>query len=222
MKGRRVAGTKAQAGAVSRRRGAELDAALLEAAWDELTAVGYADLTFEGVAARAKTSRPVLSRRWLNREDLVLAALRHHAATTPIEVPDTGALRSDILTLLRTMTARVDEIVGVLSFLVADHFREANLPPSVVREKARVKATWRDQALADTPATMRRILDRAVARGEISAAVLDTRIASLPVDLIRHDLLMAQAPASDEALAEIVDQIFLPAVRAAGSAPDAG
>lgn len=199
-----------------------LDAALLDAAWDELTAVGYAALTLEGVAARAKTSRPVLARRWPNREELVLAALRHHAATTPIEVPDTGTLRGDVLALLRTMTARVDEIVGVLSFLIADHFNAANRPPSEVREKARTKALWRDQGLADTPATMRRILDRAVARGEISAAVLDSRIASLPVDLIRHDLVMAQAPASDESLVEIVDRVFLPAIRAAGPSPEEG
>ena len=36
-----------------RRRGAELQAVLLEAAWQELRAVGYHELTYDAVAARA-------------------------------------------------------------------------------------------------------------------------------------------------------------------------
>jgi hypothetical protein len=38
------------------------------------------------------------------------------------------------------------------------------------------------------------------------------RIASLPVDLVRHDLIMHQAPVPDETLIEFVDRIFLPLV----------
>jgi len=53
-------------GGTTRRRGAELEAALLDAAWDELQAVGYAGLTMEAVADRAGTSRAVLYRRWPN------------------------------------------------------------------------------------------------------------------------------------------------------------
>jgi hypothetical protein len=41
---------------------------------------------------------------------------------------------------------------------------------------------------------------------------LDT--ASLPVDLVRHDLIMNQAPVPDDTLVEIVDRIFLPLVPA--------
>jgi len=50
-----------------RRRGAALEAAILDAAWAELVAAGYAGLTMEAVAARAQTSRPVISRRWPDR-----------------------------------------------------------------------------------------------------------------------------------------------------------
>ena len=62
-------------GPPTRRRGSTLEAALLQAAWDELTEAGYAAFTMEGVAARAKTSRAVLYRRWPNRPQLVVAAL---------------------------------------------------------------------------------------------------------------------------------------------------
>ena len=59
-----------------RRRGPQLEAALLEAAWDELIEVGFAVLTMESVAARAHTGVAVLYRRWANKDELVLAFLR--------------------------------------------------------------------------------------------------------------------------------------------------
>src|SRR4051812_2704815 len=89
-----------------RRRGAELESALLDAAWEELDANGFAALTMEAVAARAGTSRPVLARRWASRSDLALAAIRHHFAADPLQVPDHGSLREDPLDLLRQMSTR--------------------------------------------------------------------------------------------------------------------
>jgi len=192
-----------KAGPPTRRRGPALEDALLQAAWDELTEAGYAAFTMEGVAVRAKTSRAVLYRRWPNRPQLLVAALRWHAGLT-FEVPDTGTLREDLLALLRHMTARVGEVTGVLSFLIADSFTEAGVSPSVLRERALADAPINGTAL---------IIERAVARGEIDPSRLSPRIRSLPVDLVRHDLIMTQTPVPDETLVEIVDRIFLPLVR---------
>ena len=61
----------------TRRRGAELEEALLEAAWQELEERGYAGLTMENVATRAGTSRPVIARRWRSKAELTIATLRH-------------------------------------------------------------------------------------------------------------------------------------------------
>ena len=60
--------------AARRRHGEELQAALLEAAWEELVETGYAKLTMESVARRAHTGIAVLYRRWANKDQLVLAA----------------------------------------------------------------------------------------------------------------------------------------------------
>ena len=85
-----AAGVAPTSVAATRRRGQKLEAALLEAAWDELTAAGYAAFTIEGVATRAKTSRAVIYRRWPSRPELVVAAHWHHSASAQEEVPDTG------------------------------------------------------------------------------------------------------------------------------------
>src|SRR5215469_11036902 len=84
----------------TRRRGAMLERAILDSAWAELAAVGYARFTMDGVAARAATSKPVLYRRWPNRAKLVLAALRRVVTPLVEDVPDTGDLRGDLLALL--------------------------------------------------------------------------------------------------------------------------
>ncbi|HTX83120.1 MAG TPA: TetR/AcrR family transcriptional regulator [Streptosporangiaceae bacterium] len=185
-----------------RRRGAELEAAVLEAAWDELRAVGYPAFTLDGVAARAGTSRPVLARRWSSRTELVVAAISQHAAVVMHDVPDTGTLRGDVLSALRQLSASASEMIGVLSFVFADYFDTTGLSPSDLRERI----------LAGTPTRMARIIQRAVDRGEVDPDKLSPRIVSLPADLVRHDVIMNQAPVPDDTLVEIVDGIFLPLV----------
>lgn len=49
---------------------------------------------------------------------------------------------------------------------------------------------------------------------EIDPGRLSPRIASLPVDLVRHDVIMSRAPAPDGTLVEIVDRVFVPLVLA--------
>src|ERR1700742_3539938 len=90
----------------TRRRGAALQEALLDAAWHELTTSGYGRFTMEAVAARAGTSTPVLYRRWPDRRDLALAAIRHYGDRNPVGVPDTGTLRGDLVAFLREASAK--------------------------------------------------------------------------------------------------------------------
>jgi AcrR family transcriptional regulator len=78
-------------GKQARRRGTELESAILDAAWEQLTAEGYEHFTVDTVAARARTSKPVLYRRWKTREDLLRAAVRHRGADSR-----PGAGRRDI------------------------------------------------------------------------------------------------------------------------------
>jgi AcrR family transcriptional regulator len=192
----------AHSGGKTRRRGEALENALLDAAWDELQAVGYNSLTIEAVADRAGTSRAVLYRRWRNRPELVIAAMRRHRPVLSGEVPDTGSLRGDVLALLRQMSHRVtdigtDTVYGVLG----EYLTDANL-----------FARLQNQFLTISAETMATVLGRAADRGE-ARRDMHPRIATLPTDLFRNELFRARTAPADHALEEIVDQVFLPAVR---------
>jgi AcrR family transcriptional regulator len=189
-------------GGKTRRRGEALESALLDAAWDELQAVGYAALTFEAVADRAGTSRAVLYRRWRNRPELVIAAMRRHRPVLSGEIPDTGSLRGDVLALLRRSSVRLAEIgpetvYGLLGDIFADPEPFSRLQDQLLHTGAGVMAT---------------ILKRAADRGEARSDI-NVRVAALPTDLFRLELFHARTPPSDQVLTEIVDEVFLPLVR---------
>lgn len=183
-----------------RRRGAALESALLDAAWDELDEHGFAALTMEAVAARAGTSRPVLARRWATRSDLALAAIRHHFAAEPIQVPDHGSLREDTLDLLRQMNTRRRGLVTEVLLRFS----------GVVTEADGGIAGLRERLIGDQPTQLGAILERADARGEIDLARLSPVVADLPLTLVRHEMLMRLTPADDATLQSFVDDAFLP------------
>src|SRR6188768_1721224 len=119
-----------------RRHGKQLESALLDAAWNELAEVGYARLTMESIAVRARTSEAVLYRRWANKDQLVLAALEHHRNANPVPVPDTGGLRSD---LLAQLTAVSEALAGFFAIAAAAAFSgllaDTGLSPAQARDK---------------------------------------------------------------------------------------
>src|SRR5262245_21763190 len=113
-----------RAGVPQRRRGAALENALLDAAWDELAEKGYAGLTIESVAERAQTSRAVLYRRWPTKPELVRAAVGHARQKEPVEVPDTGSLREDVVELLRRANGARARLGVTLVVQLADYYAE--------------------------------------------------------------------------------------------------
>ncbi len=186
-----------------RRRGDELENALLDAAWLELSEGGYASFTIDAVAERAQTSRPVIYRRWPTRDELVVAAIRH--GLRPIDVPlgDTGSLRGDLLAVMRAANESRQDIAALISVHLGTYYRATGLAPADLRELM----------LEGRPSTVDTIMDRAIARGEIDPERLTPRVASLPFDLMRHELIMTLKPIPEQVMVEIVDDVFLPLVR---------
>jgi len=183
-----------------RRRGAQLEHALLAAAWDELAEVGFAKLTMESVADRARTGIAVLYRRWSNKSDLVLAAIRHYSETHVLAVPDTGNLRDDLFGLLSNFNAGRTEFVTLLGATFAGLQDSAGLTIEDVRNVVR----------GDGPRLSDVVFRRAHERGEIDLTRISQDILDLPFQLVRHDVLMTLQTVSAERIRSIVDDIFWP------------
>jgi len=156
----------------------------------------------ESVAARAETGVAVLYRRWANKDQLVLAAFEHYRLARPIETPDTGTLRGDLLALLtafskaRASFTAIAAAAGFSGLLVA-----TGLTP----------AQARDRILGDPPLRSDQIIyRRAQDRGEIDLDRIPPAVLAMPFDLVRHDLLMSLKPLKPARIKSIVDELFLP------------
>jgi AcrR family transcriptional regulator len=203
--------TEASVPARRRRHGKELESALLRAGWDELVETGYARLTMESVAVRARTGEAVLYRRWANKDQLVLAAIEHHRNANPVAVPDTGALRTD---LIAQLTAVSEALAGFFAIAAAAAFS------GLLADTGLTPAQARDKMMADQPIRHgRTIYQRAHQRGEIDVERIPAAVLEMPFDLVRHDLLMDLEPAAPARIQSIVDDLFLPLVRPAHQAP---
>ena len=183
-----------------RRRGDELEAALLDAAWEELVEAGFARLTMESVAARARTGVAVLYRRWPGKDALTMAAIAHYGAKHPIEIPDTGSLRGDMLALLGGVNDARYSFTVVVTAAFSGLLTSTGLTPAEVRARL----------LGDRPMWSDQIFRRAHERGEIDLDKTPAAVLALPFDLMRHDLLMTLKPVPPERIAAIVDDLFLP------------
>jgi AcrR family transcriptional regulator len=187
----------------TRRRGAELEEAVLDAAWEQLVAEGYEHFTIDAVAACARTSKPVLYRRWKTREDLLRDTVRHQGATasTPA-IPDTGTLRGDLLALLALANTTRNPLVALVSSMLGSHYNQTGPTPAELRELF----------LGERGSVLEQVVNRGVERGEVDPALLTPRIIDLPFALFRHELMMTLQPVPGHVLRQIVDDIFLPLV----------
>jgi AcrR family transcriptional regulator len=203
-RGAGAAGRQATGPRATRRRGPELEGAILDAAWDVLVEHGYHGFTYEAVAARAGTSRPVLYRRWPQRDDLLLATVTRFRRSQPVEVPDTGSLRDDAIGFLRNADAGLTPMVALISVQLMDYFRDTGTSFSELRDTLRTPGEA-------TP--FETIVARAVERGELPDVPRSSRVVNLPFDLFRHDVLMTLRPLPDESILEVVDDLWLPLLR---------
>ncbi|AFU01293.1 TetR/AcrR family transcriptional regulator [Nocardia brasiliensis] len=185
----------------TRRRGAELERAIRTATLDELAEVGYSALTMDRVAARARTSKTVIYRRWASRAELVVDACKS-GGISDVDLPDTGALRTDVIALLRQMSAKMaTPFGGIMRGLLAEMTRDAELGRLIRERVQRVGSS-----------AIHIILERAVDRGEVDRAILTSRRATVAPDLLRHHFLLFDTPVPDDVILDIVDDVYLPLV----------
>lgn len=188
----------------TRRRGEDLEQAILRAAAEILRSSGYRAMTMDRVATAAQTNKNAIYRRWPGRPALGIAAYRCLAAEQLVS-PDTGSLREDALTLLRLANATWSSPHGaILRDLLAAAAEEPELIV-LLRENA---------GTGEMDTAWLTMLERAVARGEAPEGAVHPRVATTPMTLLRGEFALRGEPTvPDDVVVDIVDEVFLPLVR---------
>ena len=186
-----------------------MDKAILAAAVDLLGEVGYARLTMDQVAARAGVGKASLYLRWPGKVALVAEAIQQWSGTPP-EVPDTGSLQEDMLAFLRALLRSR----GAASRAVAAVSGEVASNPEL-------REAFHRGVAGALLASVRTIVERAVARGELPATTDVELLSVLPQAVLQHWKLAYERRPDDEVVARIVDQFYTPAAPIAlpGRAP---
>jgi len=142
--------------------------------------------------------------RWPNKDELTFAAIRHFRETNPVEVPDTGSLRGDLLAALHGFSDGRNAFTVVMAATFAGLQSSSGITPAEVR--ARV--------IDSHPIASHEVYRRARERGELDLDAVPAAVLALPFDLMRHDLLMTLKPIPAERITAIVDELFLPLLTA--------
>lgn len=170
--------------------------AILGAALELVAERGYDGLTMEGIAERAEVGKATIYRRWSNRDEVLEAA--SEAFVREIGVPDTGAIRSDLLALL----AGAIRVYGGLPGRVMPGLVSAMaLNPELAR-------TVREGFLASRREALRGVIERAIRRGELRADVDVEIVLDLLGGPLFYRLLVTGAPVDEDVAAAVVDTLL--------------
>jgi len=193
-----------------RRRGVVLEDAIHDAVFAELAEMGYAAFTIEAVAARAKTGKASIYRRWGTKQDLVLDAFIARFGG-PDEILDellidTAAPTRDLLVRLATRICVVSDEAGEIIRAVAC---EATRDPELA-------AAVEQKVYLPKRAAVVELLRRGVDRGEVRPdAVRGVYADALPA-MLTYRMILNNQPVTEREAAEIVDCLVMPLISTRG------
>jgi AcrR family transcriptional regulator len=187
----------------------ERENAIFDATMRLLATTGYDRLTMDAVAAEARASKATLYRRWQTKADLVVDALVWLKNCMPHEIPDTGSLRGDLMSVACNEGGLTDQMPrAVFGALIT----------AIQRDEA-LGIAFQDRFLAPLEQRTRAMFERAVARGEIADDVDLALVGSVLPSIAIFRALTRNEPVGPALIEQIVDQVVLPACRAR-SGPD--
>ena len=190
-----------------RKRGAALEDAILEAVFDELTEVGYTAFSVESVAARARTGKASIYRRWPSKPELVMDALSRRLPTP--EQCGVVVEMDDSVTTVQALRQIADAITAVITSPAGDAMRsikcEAMADPELARlVDERFQAPRREFMIA--------LLQRGVERGEVRPQAATQLVADVLPAVLTHRVILQREPITAHDISEIIEQILVPLV----------
>ncbi|MFI9806330.1 TetR/AcrR family transcriptional regulator [Streptomyces sp. NPDC052301] len=182
----------------------EREAELYEAVLDLLREVGYDALTMDAVAARTRSSKATLYRQWGGKAELVAKAVRHNKPG-PVDDVDTGSLRGD----LHALTLRADDCeMEQNSALMRGLAMATHSNPDLLR-------AFREHLIEPEMAEFRRVLHRAIDRGEVRAdnPALEF-VMHMMIGAFAARTMIDEQPPTQGFLLSYIDAVVLPALGA--------
>jgi AcrR family transcriptional regulator len=138
---------------------------ILKAACELVDEVGYANLTIEGIAARACVGKTTIYRRWPNKASIVMDAILEEVSPK-IPFPDTGDTREDIR---RQMRALLKELSGPMGRKIALLLANSQLDKEMAEA---FRTRWIELRRAEAREVIRRGVERGELRRDIDAEAL--------------------------------------------------
>ena len=182
---------------IGARRNPASQEAILNAAEAVLREGGIAGFSIEAVARRARAGKPTIYRWWPHRTALMLDVYRRFKNTRSF--PDTGDLRSDLLSFLQ------NHLLGFWNgSLCGTVYRAVVAEAQTDPEAAKVLNTYQ----ADRKAYAARIVERAKARGEVPEDTDTALVIDLVVSYAWHQLLLGQLEDAHGKAPQVIDMIL--------------
>lgn len=190
-----------------RRRGAVLERAILDAALEQLSTVGWSGLTMEGVAAGAQTGKAAVYRRWPSKEDLVADALRSGLPEFG-SAPDLGSVRDDLLHLC--LQAR-DGMFSRSGLALRSVIHECD-----TLQAERFHAVIFEGVVEPTLKMLREVIERGIERGEVRPDAANSYVFDAIPAMMMYRSKMCGSEWADVDLTEMIDQLMVPLLRRSG------
>ncbi|MET8453224.1 TetR/AcrR family transcriptional regulator [Streptomyces sp. NPDC005209] len=187
-----------------RRRGAVLERAILDAALEQLSTVGWKGLTMEGVAAGAQTGKAAVYRRWPSKEDLVADALQAGLPRLE-EAPDLGTVREDLLELCRQVRRAMFSRPG---FALRAVIHECD--PT---QAERFHGVIFEGVVEPTIKLLREVITRGIDRGEVRSDAANGYVFDVIPAMMMYRSKMCASEWSDRDLEGLIDQLMVPLLR---------
>jgi len=169
-----------------RPRSTEVDETVLAATLDLAREVGITKMSMDELAERARVSKATIYRRWPSKELLVLDALR--SGIRPLDDLDTNSLAGDLDAYLSELVvrARKGRMADVLPHLIEVACHDEGIRSSL------------DDYIASRRQPLRRILTRAIDRGELAADVDVEVVIDALVGPFMYRQLLSRHPIDDD------------------------
>ncbi|KAB1141375.1 TetR/AcrR family transcriptional regulator [Streptomyces luteolifulvus] len=181
----------------------EREAELYAAVLDLLREVGYDALTMDAVAARTRSSKATLYRQWGGKAELVAKAVRQNKPGASSDEVDTGSLRGDLHALtLQSDDCQMEQDSALMRGLAM-----------AIHGNPDLLQAFREHLIEPEMAEFRRVLQRAIDRGEVRAD-------NPAIEFVMHMMIggfvartmIDEKPPTQAFLLSYIDAVVLPAL----------